>query len=70
MRFAIAIPQFYADGEFDPTMPLTPSVVEAALEGLQIPPGNAPSPYEADRPSELGKVIEAIDEVSRGKLQP
>ena len=36
------------DAEFAPDVPLDPAAVEASLRGLQVPPGNAPSPYEKD----------------------
>jgi hypothetical protein len=58
------------DGEFDPAAPLTPGAVESSVEGMQTPRGGAPAAYDSDQPSELGELIEAIDEVSRGKLQP
>jgi hypothetical protein len=58
------------DGEFDPTEPLTPGAVESSVEGLQTPRGGAPAAYEADQPSEVGGLIEVIDEISRGKLIP
>jgi len=64
----IATPE--GDGEFDPSQPLTPVAVEQSLEGLQVPPGAAPAAYEKDAPSELGEMIEVLDEVSRGKLIP
>ena len=36
------------DAEYAPDVPLDPLTVEASLRGLQIPPGNAPNPYEKD----------------------
>jgi hypothetical protein len=36
------------DAEYAPDVPLYPATVEASLRGLQIPPGNAPNPYEKD----------------------
>jgi len=64
----VATPE--GDGEFDSAAPLTPGEVESSVAGMQTPRGGAPAAYDADTPSELGELIEAIDEVSRGKLQP
>jgi len=58
----IATPE--GDNEFAAGQPLRP------LAGLQTPPGSAPSAYDTDQPSGLGAVIEILDEVSRGKIQP
>ena len=58
----IATPE--GDNEFAAGQPLRP------LEGLETVPGGAPAAYDADQPSGLGAVIEILDEVSRGKIQP
>jgi hypothetical protein len=65
---SVATPE--GDGEFDGTEPLQPGTVEASVAGLQVPPGSAPAAYDTDQPSELGELIEAVDRVSRGKVQP
>jgi len=59
---AITTPE--GDNEFAAGQPLRP------LAGLETPPGSAPSAYDTDQPSGLGAVIEILDEVSRGKIQP
>ena len=64
----VATPE--GDGEFDPAKPLTAGAIEASVEGLQTPQGGAPAKYDSDAPSELGELIEALDEISRGKIQP
>jgi hypothetical protein len=53
------------DNEFAPDAPLTPDAVEQTVEGMQIPNGNAPSPYDADQPSE---VKETVDKLSLGQI--
>ncbi len=58
----IATPE--GDSEFAAGQPLRP------LAGLETPPGNAPAAYDADQPSGMERVIEVLDEVSRGKIQP
>ncbi len=62
----IATPE--GDNEFAAGEPLAP------IDGLETPPGSAPAAYDEDdspaQPSEWDKVIEVIDEVSRGKIQP
>jgi hypothetical protein len=58
------------DGEFDSSEPLTTEAVESSVAGLQTPPGNAPAAYEADKPSEVTELINVLDEISRGKMQP
>jgi hypothetical protein len=58
----IATPE--GDGEFASGEPLAP------VDGLEIPPGNAPAAYEADKPSEMSEMIEVLDEISRGRLLP
>jgi hypothetical protein len=66
---ALATPE--GDAEFPPDEPLAPEVVDADVEGLVTPPGNAPLPYESDtgehKPSLMEKVI---DEISHGTLLP
>ena len=58
----IATPE--GDGEFVSGEPLAP------VEGLETPPGSAPAAYEADAPSEMSEMVEALDEISRGRLLP
>jgi hypothetical protein len=58
----IATPE--GDNEFAAGQPVRP------LEDLETPPGSAPAAYDADQASGLGAVIEILDEVSRGKIQP
>jgi hypothetical protein len=67
-RDTVSTPE--GDGEFDGAEPLTPGVVESSVEGLQTPLGGAPAAYDADKLSEVGELVEAIDEISRGKLMP
>ncbi len=64
---SVATPE--GDGEFDPTEPMTPAEVESSTVGMQMPRGGAPAAYEADKPAE-GGLIDALDEISRGKIQP
>jgi hypothetical protein len=59
---AIATPE--GDNEFAAGQALRP------LAGLETPPGSAPAAYDADQPSGFEAVIEVLDEVSRGKIQP
>jgi hypothetical protein len=58
----IATPE--RDNEFAGDQPLQP------VEGLEAPRGNAPAAYDSDEPSEAKGIIQVIDEISRGKLQP
>lgn len=53
------------DNEFAPDAPLVP-----ALDGLQIPQGNAPQPFDSDHADEGKKpsgIEKFIDEVVRGE---
>jgi len=63
----IATPE--GDGEALPDEVLTPAEVAAELDGLETPAGSAPAAYDTDAKKPSG-LLEAIDEVSRGKLQP
>jgi hypothetical protein len=58
----IATPE--GDTEFASDQPLGP------VEGLATPPGSAPAADDADEPSAIGEMIEALDEISRGKMIP
>jgi len=58
----ILTPEGDEEEEFDPVAPLDPT---ASDEGLVIPPGNAPNPYDADKkPKGLEKFV---DEIVRGE---
>jgi hypothetical protein len=59
----IATPE--GDGEADPGLPLAPED-----EDLITPPGGAPNPYDADKPTDKTRptgIEEFIDEVARGE---
>ena len=62
-RDAVSTPE--GDGEFAPDAPLTLDEVEQAVENLQVPNGNAPSPYDADQPSEVNEIA---DKLSIGQI--
>ena len=62
-RDSISTPE--GDSEFAPDAPLSPDEVEQSVENMQVPPGNAPSPYDADQPSE---VKEIADKLSIGQI--
>ena len=47
------------DNEFLPDQPLVP------IETMEIPPGNAPSAYDGDRPSEAEEIA---DKLSLGQI--
>jgi hypothetical protein len=64
----VATPE--GDGEFDGAEPLTPVAVESSVVGLETPRGSAPAVYDTDKPSEMSEMIDVIDKVSRGKIQP
>ena len=62
-RDAVSTPE--GDSEFAPDAPLTPEEVEQTVDNMQVPNGNAPSPYDADQPSE---VKETVDKLSLGQI--
>jgi len=62
-RDTVSTPE--GDNEFAPDVPLTPDAVEQAVDSIQIPNGNAPSPYNTDEPSE---VKETVDKLSIGQI--
>jgi hypothetical protein len=62
-RDTVSTPE--GDSEFAPDAPLTPDEVEDAVDNMQVPDGNAPSPYDADQPSEIK---EAVDKLSIGQI--
>jgi len=62
-RDTVSTPE--GDSEFAPDAPLTPDEVEQAVDNMQIPNGNAPSPYNTDEP---GEVKEAVDKLSLGQI--
>jgi hypothetical protein len=47
------------DNEFPPDQPVSPA------ENIVVPNGNAPSPYNEDKPSE---VTETVDKLSVGQI--
>jgi hypothetical protein len=53
------------DNEFAPDAPLTPGEIEQAVDNMQVPNGNAPSPYASDQP---GEVKETVDKLSVGQI--
>ena len=62
-RDTVSTPE--GDSEFASDAPLTQESVEQAVENLQVPNGNAPSPYAADQP---GEVKETVDKLSIGQI--
>ena len=62
-RDTVSTPE--GDSEFAPDAPLTQDAVEQAVENLQVPNGNAPSPYATDQPDE---VKETVDKLSIGQI--
>lgn len=62
-RDTISTPE--GDSEFAPDAPLTPAEVEQSVENMQVPNGNAPSPYDADQP---GEIKEIADKLSIGQI--
>ena len=62
-RDTVSTPE--GDNEFAADTPLTQDAVEQAVESLQVPNGNAPSPYATDQP---GEVKETVDKLSIGQI--
>jgi hypothetical protein len=62
-RDTVSTPE--GDNELLPDAPLTPNEVEQAVDNIQVPNGNAPSPYSTDEP---GEVKETVDKLSLGQI--
>lgn len=62
-RDTVSTPE--GDSEFAPDAPLTSDEIEQTVDNIQVPNGNAPSPYNTDEP---GEAKETVDKLSLGQI--